>query len=190
MEKVVQKILKDAQEESKRIKKEGEEEELKIRKETEEEVKKLETQLEKEVAEKLKKEKNQLIGKVRLKKRGEILIHKRKLIERVLQKAIETILNQEKKEYQQMIKNWIKKTKTKEGEIVVGEEERKIDANFVENLNEELGTRFSFKEKREKIKGGVLIVKENTYIDVSIDTLIKLYKEEIELQLAHILFGR
>lgn len=188
MNKVVEKIISDAQFEYNKIIEETKLEVEKIHKETSETIKKIEEEIKNEANQLREKEKSILIGKARLEIRNEILQIKRKIIDDIFNEALTKLTNKEKDEYMSIIKDLIKKTGLREGEIFIGDREKVIDNNFIEKINKEMESKFLLSSDRINILGGFVLRSGEIEIDASFSSLLKEKKEEIELKLTKLLF--
>ncbi len=188
MEKISKKILDDAQKERDEIIKSTEQEVTQIKKQTSEELNKLEKETEEFVKEALLRERRRLVGMVKLSTRNELLQAKREIMDRIFNEALDTLVSKERGEYLDRIKNLLKETGVKDGEIVLGKEESKIDQKFIEDMNKELGANFSVSDEKAQIKGGFILRRGRIEIDSSFSAILQSKRERIELELAKLLF--
>jgi len=140
--------------------------------------------------------KSKILTEANLKAKKTILFEKQKIIEDVFDKALESILKLDDKEYYNFIKTLILDN------IEIGDEtifsgssdQRKISESFIEDINKEL------KSKGEKgelklsashlpIKGGVVIGSGKIRKNISLELLLKNVREELEMQISKNLFN-
>ncbi|MCK4352372.1 V-type ATP synthase subunit E [candidate division WOR-3 bacterium] len=198
MEKVSKKILDDAQKEYTRIIKEAEQEVLKIKKQTTGELNKLDTEIKREADRARESEKRRLIGMARLKIRDELLSTKREIMDSIFAASLQKLINRKRDEprpsemgrgeYLGLIKLFLRRIGFKEGEVSIGVEEDKIDAEFIKKINRELETNFSLSKKRVSVKGGFILYHGKIEIDSSFKAILDARRERLELKLAQLLF--
>ncbi len=188
MEKISKKIFDDAQNERDKIIESTKQEIAQIRNHTFEKLDKLGKETESLVKEALLREQRRLVGMVKLGIRNELLQAKRTIINRIFDEVLNILVSKERDEYLAIVKNLLKETDTKDGEIVLGTEENKIDKKFIEDTNKELGTNFTISNEREQIEGGFILQCGKTEIDNSFRAILNDKRGRIELELAKFLF--
>ena len=140
--------------------------------------------------------KSKILTEANLEAKKIILSEKQKIIEDVFNKASESILKLEDKDYRNIIKKMIlDNIETGDETIFIDHsDQKKISESFIEDINKEL------KSKREKgelklstsylpIKGGVVIGSGKIRKNISLEFLLKKIREELEIQISKDLFN-
>lgn len=160
----------------------------KIKKEKREKLSKLEKDFQEKIAKKLEKERKEFREKIkkeieefRFEKERELnffmLTKKKELLEGVVKQTIEDIKNLPKREYSQIIKNFLKKLpKNLKGKILA------------DKKTKELFKEWGIKVTQEIEDLGFIFKTENLLIDCRIFEILNQKKEEIQPRLIKILF--
>jgi len=140
--------------------------------------------------------KSKILTEANLEARKNILTEKQKIIQNVFNKASESILKLDDKNYLNIIKKMILgNTETGDETIFIDHSDRiKISESFIDDINKEL------KSKGEKgglklstsylpIKGGVVIGSGKIRKNISLGFLLKIIREELEIQISKDLFN-
>ena len=140
--------------------------------------------------------KSKILTEANLKAKKTILFEKQKIIEDVFDKALESILKLDDKEYYNFIKTLILDN------IEIGDEtifsgssdQRKISESFIEDINKELKSKGEKSELKLSashlpIKGGVVIGSGKIRKNISLELLLKNVREELEMQISKNLFN-
>ena len=140
--------------------------------------------------------KSKILTEANLEARKIILSEKQKIIENVFNKASESILKLDVKDYRNIIKKMIlDNIETGDETIFIDHsDQKKISESFIEDINKEL------KSKGEKgelklstsylpIKGGVVIGYGKIRKNISLEFLLKKIREELEIQISKDLFN-
>jgi len=140
--------------------------------------------------------KSKILTEANLEAKKIILSEKQKIIEDVFNKASESILKLEDKDYRNIVKKMIlDNIETGDETIFIDHSDRdKISESFIEDINKEL------KSKGEKgelklstsylpIKGGVVIGSGKIRKNISLEFLLKKIREELEIQISKDLFS-
>lgn len=140
--------------------------------------------------------KSKILTEAHLEAKKIILSEKQKIIEDVFNKASESILKLDDKDYRNIIKKMIlDNIETGDETIFIDHSDRKkISESFVEDINRELKS----KGKKGKlklstsylpIKGGVVIGFGKIRKNISLEFLLKKIREELEIQISKDLFS-
>lgn len=198
---VAKKILDDAEKERAQILKEAEQEVGNIREQTQQELDRLKKETERQVKETVRREKKRIVGMAKLGIRNELLRTKRAGMDYLFNEALTSLINKEESEYLGLIKKLLILTGANSGEIICGENEKRINQEFVKQVNEELGANFVLSTERRAIRGGFILSKDiqiqrelagrqgKVEIDCSFETLLNTGREKTELELAKLVFG-
>jgi V/A-type H+-transporting ATPase subunit E len=140
--------------------------------------------------------KSKILTEANLEAKKIILSEKQKIIENVFNKASESILKLDNKDYRNIIKKMIlDNIETGDETIFIDHsDQEKISESFIEDINKEL------KSKGEKgelklstsflpIKGGVVIGSGKIRKNISLEFLLKKIREELEIQISKDLFN-
>jgi V/A-type H+-transporting ATPase subunit E len=140
--------------------------------------------------------KSKILTEANLEAKKIILSEKQKIIEDVFNKASESILKLDDKDYLNIIKKMIlDNIETGDETIFIDHsDQKKISESFIEDINKEL------KSKGEKgelklstsylpIKGGVVIGSGKIRKNISLEFLLKKIREELEIQISKDLFN-
>ncbi|PKP58331.1 hypothetical protein CVT91_08735 [Candidatus Atribacteria bacterium HGW-Atribacteria-1] len=140
--------------------------------------------------------KSKILTEANLEAKKNILSEKQKIIKNVFDKALESILKLDDKDYRNIIKKMIlDNIETGDETIFIDHSDReKISESFIEDINKEL------KSKGEKgklklstsylpIKGGVVIGSGKIRKNISLEFLLKKIREELEIQISKDLFN-
>jgi len=140
--------------------------------------------------------KSKILTEANLEAKKIILSEKQKIIENIFDKASESILKLDDKNYRNIIRKMIlDNIETGDETIFIDHSDRiKISESFMEDINKEL------KSKGEKgelklstsylsIKGGVVIGSGKIRKNISLEFLLKKIREELEIQISKDLFN-
>ncbi len=122
-----------------------------------------------------------------------VLAAKHRALDAVFDKAKQDLLGMEDDEYKKFISAMIKSSiETGDETIVVGVNEKRIDDAFIKKVNRELGTGFQgnilLSSERADISGGFILKRGDVSVNVSLEVLMQMAREELETQIAVKLF--
>ncbi len=185
--KIRDKILKDARDKAEKILKEAEEEVKRILAEAEkkaEEIKKEAVELAKREGQ---KEKERILSVEQIEIQNEVLAAKRKLIDRAFKEAEKRLFEENPGRRRKFILQILES-------VVQGDEEIAVDSSlggekWVEELNKEKGWKLKPLKDDIDTEGGVILRKGNVTVKITRTMLMELLKEELETEVARILFG-
>jgi|Deesub1362A_J573_1020465.scaffolds.fasta_scaffold02584_3 V/A-type H+-transporting ATPase subunit E len=193
---IVEKIIKDAEEEGEKKVKEAEKEAAEILKEAEKKSEELKKKIVKKAEKEAVEEKKRIIALARLEVRNKLLEKKKELIEEVFQEVSKRISSVSPDKYRNFLKKVIlEATESGEEEVILNERDRElVDAKFLEEINKELqknGKRGSLKLSSEtrEIEGGVILKKDGLEINASLETLLKELRSEKEKEILKKVLG-
>ena len=138
-------------------------------------------------------EKNRIVTLAKLSARRDLLTEKQGLIDRVFEETRKRIVAMPADEYGSFIKGLLKRTiETGEEEVIVGEVERRIDQQLLDDVSRELGKPGGLKlsSDRRPIDGGFILRRGRMETNCALDTIIRDARERLETDVAGILFGR
>lgn len=195
-EKLRQKILADAEAEAGKIIQEGRDQAGKIKAETDAEVARIGA----EFGEKAKAQAEEYIRRQislrELEARKAVLTEKGSLIDEVFAKALEELRQRDRKGGYSLTRDLLLGAiEVGDEEIILSPEDRSgIGASFVEDLNKQLvkaGKRGEVKISSDTrdISGGFILRRGRAETNGSFDTLLAMLRDDIETEIAGLLFG-
>ncbi|MHC4148555.1 MAG: V-type ATP synthase subunit E [Planctomycetota bacterium] len=192
-EQVIKKILSEANNEAAKIKAEADEkqaaEQTKLAQQLSE-YKKQSGILAKKAAE---EKKEHLLAAARMDIAKEYLAAKGKMLDEVFEKAREQMQNLRDDEYiQHMTKRMLDAVETGDEEIIVDKNEKRIDQEFIKNINRELGPGFKgnlrLADEKQNLGAGFILRRGKIKTNLSLDVLLERARKELEIELAKELF--
>jgi V/A-type H+-transporting ATPase subunit E len=191
-EQVKSKILSDAQAEAEEIRREAEEKETAEQAQLNAQLKEYQTQTD-ELAKKAGEDKkSHILAAARMEIAKELLAEKRKLLDEVFEKVQKQIAALPDNEYRQiMAKLMVGAVETGDEEVVVDNNEKRINEEFIGEVNRQLGSKGHLKlsGRRETIGSGFILTSGKIKTNASIPVLLEQAKKELETELAKELFS-
>jgi len=138
--------------------------------------------------------KMRMLAAARMEIRKELTAAKNTILDEVFASAAKQVKSLGNQEYKELVTSlMIKAVETGDEQVVVGENEKRIDHTLIKNINRELGSGFKgnlmLADDRANIDGGFILRRGSVRINASIDVLLAQVKEQIEIELAAELFG-
>ena len=192
---VVEKILGDANAEAEKIKSEAEEKEAAEQAKQAAELKEYKKQT-KALAQKAGEDRKlHLLAGARMDAAKEFLTEKRKILEEVFSKAQEKLGKLPDEEYRKIMKKlMLEAVETGDEEVIIGKEEKRIDQDFIKQVNSELGRgskgELRLSSEREDLGGGFILRRGKIKTNVSTEVLLAQARKELEIELAKELFKK
>lgn len=193
-EQVVGKILSEARVEAEKIvsvaKTKAADEQAKL----ESELAEYKKQTEVLAAEAAQDKKERMLAMARMGVRKELGAAKVALVDGVFTQAREQIRNLKDKEYCELMAALMEKAvETGDEEVIVGEDEKRIDDKFIKQINRQLGSGFKgnlgLSQERADISGGFILRRNNIQVNASIEVLVSSMREELESEVVKELFA-
>ena len=194
LEKITERILKEAEKEAQRILIEARREAAEILKKAENDAAVLKKDIVSLAQKEAKEVKGRLLSSARLEARNLVLHQKQKGVEDVFKQSLETILSFNDSEYKQVFEKILLKN------VVAGDEEiiisprdtRRISDAFLLRVNQTLkkrGIKGNLKLSKETrdIKGGFILKSDGVEINNSFTARLKFFREQLESQVLRIL---
>jgi V/A-type H+-transporting ATPase subunit E len=182
LENLTQRIIEDAKKEAEEIKKEADEKSKNI---IESKVSLAQNEANK-VLDKSKQEavliKERAISAAKLKSRDEELKAKQDILDRVFEMAKLELKNLDDDRYEKLLTEAIKETKEGSNVTIMLPEGKK---NLASKLNRDISV-----EIDNTLDGGFIIKEDNVYYNFTFDSMINGIREELETEIASILFKR
>jgi len=192
-EQVVEKILADAKAEAEKIKKQADEKEAAEQAKLGEQLDEYKKQTQSLAKKAAKDKKLHLLAAGRMDIAKEFLGEKRKILDEVFAQARQQLRNLPDEEYREfMTKLMLEAVETGDEEIIIDNEEKRIDQNFIKHLNRELGPGYKgnlrLADERQNLGGGFILKRGRIKNNVSFDVLLAQTRKELEIELAKELF--
>lgn len=189
---VVQKILAQGQAEAEKIKAQADEKIKALKAAGEQELSKYSQQTDRLAHTAAEEKKARVLAAARIAVAGEITGTKRKLLNMVIEKAGQKIKSLSDGEYLALMESLIlASVKTGSEEVVIDRTEKRIDENFIRNINQKLAGRGNLRiaPDRADIKAGFILRQDRMRVNAALDVLLKLAAQQLEGRLAEQLFG-
>jgi V/A-type H+-transporting ATPase subunit E len=190
---VIDKILNDAKAEAGKIKKQADEKEAAEKAKLNEQLDEYNKQTQ-SLARKAEKDKKlHLLAAARMDIAKEFLGEKRKILDEVFSQARQQLLDLPDEEYcRLMTKLMLEAVETGDEEIIVDNEEKRIDQTFIKKINRELGPGYKgnlrLAKQRQNLGGGFILKRGKIKNNISFDVLLTQARKELEIELAKELF--
>jgi len=192
-EQVVEKILADAKAEAAKIKKQAEEtqatEQAKLDEQLSEYKKQTDTLAQKAGEDK----KAHLLAAARMDIAKQLLAEKRKILDEVFDQARQQLENLPDEQYRKLMTGlMLEAVETGDEEVIIGNEEKRIDQKFIKSINQQLspGRKGNLKLSEEKanLGRGFILKRGKIKNNVSIEVLLAQARKELEIESAKELF--
>ena len=192
MTKVSEKILADAKAEAQRIEADAAQQVEQLLKQADEEAKKLEAQLEQDVQQATETHRLQLLARTRMGTRMDGLRVRQEMMQAVFDEAAKAVCDMPDQEYRQLVQGWmLKAVETGDERVVIGKDETRIDQSLIDAANRTLNERgrLALADERRPISGGVILSRERTEVNASLEVMLQQARTELETELGQVLFG-
>jgi V/A-type H+-transporting ATPase subunit E len=201
---VIEKILADARAEAEKIKKQAREKEAVEQAKLKEQLREFDKQTQ-AIAQKAGEDKKaHLLAAARMDIAKQLLAEKRKILDEVFAQARQHLENLSDEQYcKLMAKLMLQAVETGDEEVIIDNEEKRINQKFIENINQQLApgrTRqgeapcrspkgnLKLSGDRANIGGGFILKRGKIKNDVSVKVLLARARRELEIALAKELF--
>lgn len=194
LEDILKSIDEKVNQELEKIRKEMEEEKKKILERARKEAEQRKEEILRVAKKNLEDEKRRKLIQIRREEKKETLRLKRKIMDKIFQKAKERFLNLDKREYLSLMKE-VLLTNLSQGEveiIISPRDEKLMDEDFVQEVEKSLSgkkVKLRFFPQLDEGERGFIIKEENLEINCTLSSLFSTVKDKIEIQVAHYLFG-
>jgi len=192
-EQVTEKILADAKAEADKIKTEAEEIQAQEKAKLNEELAEYKKQTE-VLAQKAAKDKNaHLLAAARMDLAKQFLAEKRKILDEVFQQARQKLMNMPDKDYRSfMTKLMLDAVETGDEEVIIDGRKKRIDHEFIKQINHQLGPGFKGNLKlsgdKASLGGGFILKRGKIKNNLSFNVLLARAQRELEIELSKLLF--
>ena len=193
-EQVVEKILADAKAEAEKIKKQADDKEAAEQAKLNEQLGKYNKQTELLAQKAGEDKKAHLLAAARMDIAKDYLAEKRKILDEVFAQARQKLQNLPDGEYRKLITRlMLKAVETGDEEVIIDNNEKRIDQKFIEQINRQLGPGYKgnlrLADVRQNLGGGFILKRGKIKNNVSIEVLLAQARKELEIELAKKLFG-
>jgi len=193
VEEVIEKILADAKAEAESIKKQAEEKEAAERAKLNEQLDEYRKQTEVLAQKRGQDRKLHLLAAARMDVAKEYLAEKRKILDEVFAQTQQQLRDLPDDQYRKlMTKLMLEAVETGDEEVVIDSQERRIDQEFIKQVNRQLGPGYKgnlrLSDERQNLGGGFILRRGKIKNNVSIDVLLAQARKELEIELARELF--
>jgi V/A-type H+-transporting ATPase subunit E len=191
---VIEKILSEARSEADEIKKKAQVEADDYTKETEQQLSDFDKQTQQLAQNAADDKRQRILAASRMKNRKDVLAAKQKVLERVFENARESILSLDRDSYRGLFKHLISSAvQNGDEELIAGRDEDVLDASLAEELNSdpafENAANLSFSQEKGDFDRGVLVRRGDVRINISLDVLLQMARENLETEIASELFA-
>jgi len=192
-EQVTGKILSDARGEAEKILQQANEKKLTEQAELDESLARYNEQTQILARKAAEDKKRQMLSEARMDIAKQYLAQKRKIIDEVFEQAGRKLAELPDEQYRQlMAKLMMDAVETGDEEIIVDKNEKRINHEFVKQLNRKLGPGFKgnlrLSGQREDIGGGFILKRGKVRTNASISVLLEQVRSELETEVAKKLF--
>ncbi len=191
---VINKILSEAQEQADKIKSEARQKQADEQTRLDKQLSEYKTQTS-ELAKKAGEDKKaHMLAAARMDIGKKYLTQKRELLQEVFDKAKEQLASMPDDQYRRLMKKlMMAAVETGDEEVIVDTNEKRIDHEFIKQVNRELGPGFHgnlrLSEEKETIGSGFVLRRGKIRNNVSLAVLLDEAKKELEIELAKELFA-
>lgn len=195
LEKIIERIEHDAQAQIDEIKNKASAEADRIIQSAKEEAESFRAQALEGARKEAEQRKQRLISSANLEFRKELLAEKQNAIDSAFQEAIDTLLNMEDAEYKRVIKKMIMSSvQTGDEEIVLSKRDKaRLNNDFLNEVNSQLAKdgkkgNLTISEDTYEISGGFILRRGSIEINNSFESLFKSSRDDLESEVAKLLF--
>ncbi|NLJ41598.1 MAG: V-type ATP synthase subunit E [Clostridiales bacterium] len=195
IDRISERILEEARAEANRIVEEAQEKARSLKAERAEREKKNSEVIEKKNIEEADERKRRMLASAGMEMRKEILFHKQEMIDLVMEKAKQEILDMPRDEYRQIIYRMLLDTAQGDEEVYFSSaDEERLDQSLIDQVNAELsgmGRKGALKlsPDRGDFEGGFILKAGGMEINNAFGSIIRMNRERMESRIAGILFG-
>ena len=193
---ILEKIIRDAEEEGEKKVKEARREAEEIVREAEERANARGRQILEQAEKQAEEEKKRIVALARLEARTRVLERKREFVDEAFQRALEKIPQLPKDRYLAFLEKLVVEgAESGNEELILSEKDKKlIDDSFLARVNEKLRAEgksgnITLSSEVREIAGGVVLKKSGMEIDASLKTLLREIKEAREKEVLTAILG-
>lgn len=187
------KILKDAEERKSSILAKAEEEKNKIITKKRDEANRLKTSMIEKAKLESATRKERILSSAELKVRNEKLLSKGKVIDEVFNMSVENLCQMNENDFRNFVKSSILSLNIEGDENIIlnANGKKAINEAFIKEINNELKDKGNLKlsQSEGKFRGGFILEKNGIEINYTFESLVQSLREELEFEVANILFN-
>ena len=194
-EDILKRIREDGRKEAERIRKEARGEAEKILEEARKEADSIKEKIRHGAQISLQDEKRRILTMANLEARKKVLEKKQDLIEESFQKALNHLRHLSDEEYQGAVKKLLlRAVESGEEEVIISPGEKRITSALLNEVNEELRSKgrqgkLKLSSERREFQGGFILKAGRKEVNNTFYSLFQERREELEAEVAGILFG-
>ncbi|MGB9839727.1 V-type ATP synthase subunit E [Thermovenabulum sp.] len=191
---IKEKIMEEAEKEKARILSEAEKKAEEIFEKAKRKAEEIEHTLLEKAKKQAEEEKRKIISMAELEEKKRLLQAKQEIIDLVFKEAEDKIRQMEEERYKKLFFEMLIESAEGDEELIIAENDRsRITEDFLKKVNEELvkkGKKGNLKivSFSKDITGGFILRSKNVEINGSFDYLVSIKREELETEIARILF--
>lgn len=191
---VINKILSEAQSEADKIKSDAQEKQSALTTEFDKQLSEYKSQTDTLAKKAGEDKKSHMLAAARMDITKKYLAEKRKLLQEVFDRAREKLVSMPDEQYKQLMLKLLKTAvETGDEEVIVDENEKRIDHEFIKQVNRELGPGYHgnlrLSDDKEPIGGGLVLRRGKIRNNVSLAVLLDGARKDLEIELAKELFA-
>jgi len=193
-EQVVQKILSDAKAEAEDIRKQADDKEAAEQAKIDDQLAEYEKQTDSITQKAADAKKLHLLAAARMDMAKQFLAEKRKILDEVFAQVREKLLSLPDDQYRRLITNlMLKAVETGDEEVIIDENEKRIDRNLIDHVNQRLNPNqkpnLRLSEEKQNLGGGFILKRDKIKNNVSFGVLLAQARRDLEIELAKELFS-
>ena len=193
-EQVVEKILSDARSQAEEIEKQAEDKAAAEQAKLDEQLTQYKAQTEILARKAGEEEKAHLLSAARMDIAKQLLAEKRKILDEVFEKAQKQLQNLPDEDYRKlMTKLMLEAVETGNEEVIIDNNETRINREFINQINKQLGPdnkgNLKLSDHRKNIGAGFILREGKINNNASLGTLLAQLRKQLEIELAKELFG-
>ncbi|MHC4622902.1 MAG: V-type ATP synthase subunit E [Planctomycetota bacterium] len=191
---VTEKILADANAEAEKIRKEAEEKQADEQGRFDEQLREYKSQTQALAKRAAQDRKLHILASARMDIAKEFLAEKRKILDEVFDQARGRLQNLPDDDYRRLCSKLMQAAvETGDEEVIVDKNEKRIDQDFIKQINRELGPGYKgnlrLSRQKQDLGGGFILKRGKIKNNVSLEVLLALARKELEIELAKELFA-
>jgi len=192
-EQVVKKILSDAQSQAEEIRKQAEGKELNEQAKFNSQLNEYKKQTGILAKKNAEEKKSHLLAAARMEISKELLAEKRKILDEVFEQASSRLQNLPDEQYHQLMsKLMLAAVESGDEEVIVDNNEKRIDQKFINQMNQQLSSsgkgNLKLSIEKQSLGGGFVLRRGKVKNNVSLKILLMRARKELEIELAKELF--
>ena len=195
IDRISQRIIEDAQAEAAGVIEDAQDRARSLKDRRTIEVEKNNERLHRENSDKAQERKRRMLAVAQLEMRKDILTVKQELIDKAMEEARKAIIHMPREEYRDMIARMLIGSAEGDEEVVFSKaDSERLDKGLIEEVNtnlKEQGKKGNLKlsPDRGSFDGGFILRSGGMEINNTFESIIRMSRDELESQVAHILFG-